>query len=254
MSNEATPHRRPSGPGLIAIALALTVSACAALQPTDVPIPAQWHVGDAPSDTLIVLLPGSGDSPEQFERSGIIELLTDSGLDWDAVAVDAHMGYYRERSVVDRIEADIIAPAKARGYRTIWLSGPSLGGFGSLLYWCRTRDEDIAGIIALAPYLGDEDILDEVEAAGPLDRWTPAGAGRDHEVAIWRCIQDGFPDDLAVWLAWGRSDRMAPGNRLLARELPEERVINSEGGHLWTVWKPLWARAFEAIADDAPGS
>lgn len=236
----------------IGLALVMTLAGCAALQPTEVPIPARWHVGESPSETLIVFLPGSGDSPEQFERSGIIELLADSGLDWDAVAVDAHMGYYRQRSVVDRIDQDIVEPALERGYRQIWLSGPSLGGFGSLLYWCRTRRDDIAGIIALAPYLGDDDILDEVEAAGPLAEWTPDGAGRDHEVAIWRCIQDGFPADLSVWLAWGRSDRMAPGNRLLARELPAERVINSDGGHLWTVWKPLWARVFQAIADDAP--
>jgi hypothetical protein len=234
------------------VIFAVMLSGCAALQPTEQPIPANWHVGEVPSDTLVVFLRGARGRADQFEQVGIIELLAESGLNWDAVTVDAHMGYYRERSVVNRIDQDILEPARAQGYRHIWLSGPSLGGFGSLLFWCQTRHDDIAGIISLAPYLGGRAILNEIEAAGSLEQWQPAGAGAEHEVLIWQCLQGGFPEDLPVWLAWGESDRMARGNLLLARQLPDARVLTSEGGHRWNVWMPLWAQIFEAIASKEP--
>ncbi len=68
---------------------------------------------------------------------------------------------------------------------------------------------------------------------------------------IWQCLQQGFPEDFPVWLAWGESDRMARGNQLLARQLPNERVLTSEGGHRWTVWVPFWAKIFQTIADES---
>lgn len=240
----------PAFPALIAIALLL--SSCAVLRSTEQPIPTRWHTDGASSETLVVFLRGAGGRADQVERAGVIELLAESDLDWHAVSVDAHFGYYRERSIIDRLNEDVLAEARARGYQQIWLAGPSLGGFGSLLYWCRTQHHDIAGIIALAPYLGGSGILQEIEAAGGLAGWHPDGNGEEHEVALWQCIQNGFPDELPVWLAYGTGDRMARGNRILAEVLPEDRELTMEGGHRWTVWTQLLETIFESISSEAP--
>jgi hypothetical protein len=231
---------------IILVFLALALAGCAAFQPTEEPIPSQWYRFDQPSDTLIVFLRGAGGGEGQFDRAGVMDVLKESGLGWHAVTVDAHLGYYRQETVVDRINEDILTQARDMGYRHFWLSGPSLGGFGSLFFWCRSPHDDIAGLIALAPHLGGRAIIDEIRAAGGAAEWTPDGAGEEHEVDLWQCLQQ--TPEVPIWLAWGRDDRMAPANELLAELLPEDRVIVTDGGHRWSTWTPLWVEIFARIA------
>jgi hypothetical protein len=42
-----------------------------------------------------------------------------------------------------------------------------------------------------------------------------------------------------VWLAYGRKDRFAEAESLLAPELPAGHVLVREGGHDWHVWTPV---------------
>src|SRR5262249_11683225 len=51
--------------------------------------------------------------------------------------------------------------------------------------------------------------------------------------------RDGPP----IYLGYGRSDRYAAAQKLLADLLPPARVTTVPGGHRWAPWEDLW-RAF----------
>ena len=235
---------------LLVICLVTVVAGCAYLRPTSEPIPTRWHTtGEEPATTLLVFLPGVLDTHEDLFHLGAVDTAADAGIDWDIVAVDAHMGYYRERSFLERLSQDVLEPARERGYEEFWLTGPSLGGFGSLFYWCRERDADIAGIIAIAPHLGGDAVLDSIRTAGGLDDWQPdPEVGQRHERELWTCLQD-LPAEPPIWLAYGENDHLAPANALLAGQLPGDRVLTNEGEHRWSDWLPLWSRIFARIAN-----
>lgn len=232
--------------------LALFLAGCAYLRTTEEPIPTRWHVtaaGDEPSDTLVVFLPGIKDTHDDMFDFGAIAALDQSGLGWDAVAVDAHIGYYRERSFLDRLEQDVFASARARGYEHFWLTGQSLGGFGSLFYNCRVADGDIDGVIAIAPHLGGREILTAIRDAGGPERWqADEEVGEKHERQLWTCLQD-LPVHPEIWLAYGEQDEIAPANAMLAELLPDERVLTNDGEHLWVDWIPLWQRVFARLSE-----
>ena len=81
--------------------------------------------------------------------------------------------------IVERIREDIIIPAKARGYRNIWMLGISMGGMGAIWY-DRTHPGDVNGLILLSPYLGEKTIVETIEKAGGLSgaggqEWTRSG-------------------------------------------------------------------------------
>jgi len=232
----------------------LLFTGCAYFRATEEPIPMRWHVADGAidedRDTLLVFLPGARDTHDDIFDFGAIDTLVESGLPWDVVAVDAHLGYYRQQTVLERIEGDVMPAARERGYERIWFTGPSLGGFGSLFYWCRTRDEDVEGIIAMAPFMGQNAIVDRVRQAGGIREWDPdTNVGQEHERQLWSCLQD-LPDERPeIWLAYGTQDHLAPANEMLADILPAERVLTSDGEHLWVDWIPLWERVFARIAE-----
>lgn len=209
----------------------------------------------ARADMLIVMLPGVYSYPEEFAREGFVKAVQDSRIAADVVRVDAHLGYYEKNAFVERLRQDVIAPAKARGYRAIWIFGISLGGFGGLIY-AQEHPEDIAGVVALAPYLGAATISDEVAKAGGLMRWSasanPAGDERSRrETALWASLKRyGSPSATTLpqlWLGYGNADRFAPSNGLLGAVLPPERVFTTDGGHDWAPWLRLWKSALATL-------
>src|SRR5690625_7955216 len=68
---------------------------------------------------------------ESFPNHGFVA--TGSELDIVMLAADAHFGYYRERTFVQRLHAYIILPARQQGYQHILLLGLSMGRFGTVL-------------------------------------------------------------------------------------------------------------------------
>ncbi len=189
------------------------------------------------------MLPGMGDRVGTFKSKGFLETENDWGF--DALAVDAHFGYYREQNLVTRLRDDIIVPAKASGYQDIWLLGVSMGGFGSLLY-AQQHPEDISGVILLAPFLGEPEIAREIAAAGGLHSWPGSDAeGRKaFEIKIWLWLKEATrnPGGTPVILGFGQSDRLVKGYGPLIETLAPSRVYSMDGGHKWTTWSPLWAR------------
>ncbi|RZL90382.1 MAG: alpha/beta hydrolase [Variovorax sp.] len=202
------------------------------------------------TDTLLVLLPGAYSSPEEFEREGFVTAVRERNLAVDVQRVDAHLGYYDNGSIVARLHDDVIAPARAQGYRAIWIVGISVGGFGGMVY-AENRPGELAGLVALAPYLGERLTSTEIDNAGGLARWYAPWGPLDmtqrepRELRLWRWLQ-GYSgqapgvDRPPLWLGFGESDRFAFSHRLLAAVLPPDHVATTPGGHDWPEWRRLW--------------
>jgi pimeloyl-ACP methyl ester carboxylesterase len=194
-------------------------------------------------DTLLVFLPGLRDKPGVYAEEGFIEAAERSGLKADMIAVDAHLGYYKEKKLLGRLKEDVIEPAKRRGYRRIWLVGISLGGFGAIWYDVENPG-DLAGIVALSPYLGEPEMVDEVARAGGLRKWRPpAERELDDQHRIWRGLKSYEKREKStgrVFLGYGCGDKFATPDGMLAAVLPGDQVFTMDGGHAWPVWRALW--------------
>jgi pimeloyl-ACP methyl ester carboxylesterase len=116
----------------------------------------------------------SGDQ-DQAERSLVEGFVGGNGTAeaFDVVVVGPEFGDYVSGTFAERLRAEVIEPAQARGYDDIWLLGVSIGGFGSLLY-AGEFPADIRGIVLLAPYLGGSRTPRAIEAAGGLEVWRGA--------------------------------------------------------------------------------
>jgi pimeloyl-ACP methyl ester carboxylesterase len=227
--------------------LPLVLSGCFGMAPTQVPIPTiETSNADGRNDSLVIMLPGRGDRADVFIREGFHNAGEQHGF--DTVAVDAHLGYYMQRSLLDRLHEDIVTPAQAAGYRNIWLLGISMGGLGTLLY-AAEYPEQVDGVILLAPFLGDRDAISAIVESGPLAEWDGEGSGlKDHEIKAWSWIRDARTgsEKTPLVLGYGLSDGMAEGYQSLHDVIQPSSVYTLEGGHKWTTWKPLW----EEIAAD----
>lgn len=238
---------------LLASLVALLGSACPRLRPAPVPLRTiEVKPASGGSRALVVLLPGRRDIPEDFVRAGFGELAAKAGSKARIVAVDAHLGYYVRRTILERLRQDVIAPAKAQGVETIWLAGVSLGGTGSILYSIE-HPEDVSGMVILAPFLGDKAMEQEISKAG-IRGWTPPPEPldpADFQRRMWSWLkryEKGSEGQIPVYLGWGTRDRFAGIDSLLAEILPPERVFTTDGGHDWQAWRRLWESFLAARA------
>jgi|AntDeeMinimDraft_5_1070356.scaffolds.fasta_scaffold00126_2 pimeloyl-ACP methyl ester carboxylesterase len=221
---------------------ALFLTACSWTPPPTQPMGTVSEPSERRSDTLLVFLPGRGDRGPDFVEQGFLEV--GAGRGYDMLAADAHFGYYVSETIVDRLHEDVIRPARVRGYEHIWLLGVSAGGLGAGLY-ADTHPGTIDGLILLAPYPGDEALVQDIADAGGLAAWKgESTAGKDWQRGHWRWLKKTAEDadSPQIVLGYGRDDRFAESGDLLARELPPERVFRVDGGHRWPVWRDLWER------------
>ena len=208
---------------LLACRLALYSDRALALLECSTPLATLAYTAATPSAVLVIFLPGIGDLAEDFESRGFIEALMQSPLRADAMAVDAHYGYYGRRTVLERLAQDVVLPARPR-YREVWLVGISMGGMGALSYVAQ-HPEHIARALLLAPYLGDAD------------------DARAHVRRLWRWIRDHQREQAVrprLYLGYGSGDRFAAANALFASHLPPGHVLTLTGGHDWRTWRRLW--------------
>jgi pimeloyl-ACP methyl ester carboxylesterase len=239
------------GWGLVALlGLALAGGAgCSYLRRAREPMDSERFVtrGPAAARGAIVLLPGFGDRPAAFEKHGFVAALRRHAPQYDVIAADAHFGYYRAHSLVERLERDVIGPLRAQGYRELWLAGTSMGGFGAVAY-ARKHPARIAGLLLFAPYMGSSEVTAEVVRAGGLCKYRAPEPYVDDAQGFTRA-NFGFlrklacePSPVAVWLAVGQSDRLFPANEVLGRALAPQRFLTLQGGHGWKVWTPALER------------
>ena len=172
--------------------------------------PGDTAPGEAAQRILLVMLPGARDTPQDLVRHGFVRAVRERGLPVDVIAADAHTDYYIEQQVIERLAADIVTPARARGYSRIWLMGISLGG---------------------------------------LDRWQPGDIKPDDdERALMAWLKNYRADDASlpgIYLGYGTDDRFAPASELLAARLPAGQVATVKGGHNWDAWMALWNKLLD---------
>ncbi len=237
------------------------LSSCYVMQPAKVPMPFVFHAAaNVDVEGLIVFLPGFGDGPRRFERIGMIDVVRRVAPTFDVIAADAHIAYYRNQSIVDRLHADVIEPV-AKHYRQVWVVGISMGGAGAASY-AMEHPELVDVAILLAPYMGRDAPVD-VEVAGGLRHWAPPELSdiddvqERHFYRLWRWYH-GYttpvPPAPKLLLGFGTGDRLSDANRLVADVLPSDRVVTTPGGHKWTVWIPIFESLLQRAVDEMPRS
>lgn len=201
------------------------------------------QAGAPGAGSLVLMLPGVSSPPEEFVEAGFLAALAAAAPGASAHVLDSHYGYYEDRSILARLHEEQVLPARAAGFRQVWLVGISLGGFGSLGYLARHPDA-VDGVLALAPYLGPASLQREITAAGGPRAWAAGQTSSDDAAmlghALWRHLALSGTAGAKVHLGYGESDRFAHAHRLLAPLLPAAQVRTAPGGHDWPVWTALW--------------
>ena len=106
-----------NGRAALLLAMAMSLVGCYGFRQVVEPVPVVWHqLGDESAHGLLVLLPGLGDRLGAFASAGFVSALADAGVAFDAVEVDAHIGYYRAGKLADTLHTDVVIPARQRGY------------------------------------------------------------------------------------------------------------------------------------------
>ena len=200
---------------------------------------------DRNSDTLVVMLPGIHDTAETFLTAGFVDAAASGAF--DVLAADARWRYYSSGSVVKHLHDDVVEPARQRGYRSIWLLGVSLGGYGSLLYVDAFPDE-VTGIILLSPYLGARHLSDRIKNAGGLEAWTSDSERLERFERGWVSLKKLCAVGATnVILGYGTSDPLSLRDGPLLDALQPSQVYIESGGHDWTTWTPLWSQIRESV-------
>jgi pimeloyl-ACP methyl ester carboxylesterase len=234
---------------LAASALSLTLTACFLgrifTHSGKVPVPTR-PLGDRGTDPacLFVFVPGIDDHADAFATHDFPGIARRAGVQCDMLGADVGVEYFHKGAVEARLEEDVLAPARQRGYTRIWLVGVSLGALAAALYEAHYPGR-LAGVVLLAPYLGSSSYARRIVAAGGLRTWTqpPCDEEQEVECAVWawaRGLTTGRTGS-RVFLSYGREDGFAEALGLLASALPPDHVTRVAGGHAWSTWAALWA-------------
>jgi pimeloyl-ACP methyl ester carboxylesterase len=232
---------------LICLAL-LALAGCIAIGDPDKPIPTlTFSAPGAPSAaaerTLIVVLPGFGADAQDMKAHGVQNTIQDVWPEADVVLTSATIAYYRGSLLVDRLNDEIVVPAKRAGYRHVWLVAASMGAMGAILYDYKYPGT-VSGVVLFAPWLGDKSLLEEIRNAGGPQAWNPGPVAPEitsdtYQRLMWKTVKEwSARPELArrVWLATGDVDRLMPASRLLAEALPRDHFFELKGGHQWDTW------------------
>lgn len=219
------------------------ISGCYYLQPTTIPVAHKVVAAPEAGKRVMIMLPGIGDLGDAFLKNNFDQMLQQKFSDFEVVTVDAHFKYYNQRTLLTRLKEDIVQPYLDKGY-SVYMTGISLGGAGSLLYF-KEYPDDIEKFLLLAPYLGES-----VEYQYLID-----GGERNEEeieVDLWPwLISLEEKQREKIYMGYGLEDKFAIPNGLLADYLPEQHTITINGKHRWDVWVQLWPALIDrALMDD----
>ncbi len=188
----------------------------------------------------ILLLPGAWEHADGFARAGFHDAVRERGLTIELECCDLELDHVTDRSMLDRLRRGPIAAARAAGCEVVWLAGVSLGGFMALVF-AEQYPLELDGVCLIAPYLGARTITREISLAGGVAVWSPGEVAVDDEDRrIWRFIKSRRGTRPTLYLGYGRDDRFADSQRLLAMALPPESVDVVSGAHDWPAWRQVW--------------
>lgn len=241
--------------------VSLSLFGCASLRTPTGPIPvkeipAPQQSSDHP---LVIVLPGRGDDLDDLEKVGIAAAVQRGWPQADVLLAGVTLGYYADGRMARRLHDEVVAPARQRGYRSIWLSGASMGGMGALLYE-RTYPHDVTGLVLFAPFMGAPSVIKDVAAAGGPRAWNPGPRpaqvdAENYQRELWRLVK-GWSEDpreaTRVWLVCGSRDRFIKVEKMIAPLLPPSHFIELAGGHSWSVWDAGATQVFAHIGAAQP--
>jgi len=185
----------------------------------------QASCGVEPSGTLLVILPGRAMQVGELEAHGFVQSVASLRLNVDVLRADAHSGYYRNDTLLERLRIDVIAPARAAGYTSFWLAGISLGGLAAVRY-ANSHPSDVDGLFLIAPYFGSARAAEAIAREGGLRHWrapTVSPLGLTLETYAWRSLRAlslKDRDQPPIYLGYGIHDWNAPVVQVLAEALP----------------------------------
>jgi pimeloyl-ACP methyl ester carboxylesterase len=113
----------------------------------------ELHAAPQRSGTLLVLLPPSLSSIDDFYSQGFVDAVRQRHLPVDLLLADVTAQHVIDGTVVAALHTGVLQPARANGYRSVWLAGISMGAF-SALYYAAHHADHLAGLYLLAPYPG----------------------------------------------------------------------------------------------------
>ena len=213
---------------------------------TNAPLKTLYYKTDkyASQKSMIIFLRGRGGSHEDFASEGLINDIIIRKLPFDMAAPNAHFGYYAGETLVPRLKADIIEPARTKGYETFWLVGFSMGGLGALMY-TRQYPADVEGVCVISPFLGYDKFISEIADAGGVRQWDPGeyDPDNDWQRMLWHWLKqqaEGEHPLPRLYLGYGADDSFAKSNRFLGDLLPRDHVFTTSGGHTPKTMKKLW--------------
>ena len=188
----------------------------------------------------ILLLPGAWEERGGFARAGFHDAVRERGLAIELEYCELQLDHVTDRSMLDRLRRGPIATARAAGCEVVWLAGVSLGGFMALGF-AEQHPGEVDGVCLIAPYLGTRIITREISLAGGVAGWNPGiVSAEDEDRRIWSFIKSRSRTRPALYLGYGRDDRFADSQRLLALALPPGSVDVVSGAHDWPTWRQVW--------------
>ena len=205
------------------------------------------------AETRVILLPGAYHTAADFVAAGFFDAANQKTPQrFDLVLPEFDLPQLTSGEALPLLHEHLILPARAAGVRRIWLGGVSLGGFNSLCYAERYQDStgQIDGLCLLAPWPGSRITRRLIDAAGGLDRWSPAPGDleADTEQRVWYWLRQQRNNDrrLPIFIGWGDQDRFASGIAAYAATMPGAQVETLPGGHDWPLWLQLWQRCCDS--------
>lgn len=222
---------------LALMAALLLAGACAPIpRSVETPIPTRIYGDVTKAEEIFVLLPGVHDTMATFEERGFIAA-SDGGLAEPGraafVAVDAHLGYYQERSIERRLYEEVLGPTAGKRVTAV---GISLGGLG-VLVTARRYPDLFDRVVLIAPFLGWSESIQELkQSANPI----PRDEMEADVFALWRWLVDGA-DGIPITLLYGQDDRFRAAYMQLELRAPHITFRGGKGAHNWPTWNALWA-------------
>jgi len=208
---------------------------------------------------MIIFLRGYSGSNKDFASNGFIDDVRIRKLPFDMAAPDAKPGYYFGETLIQRLRADVIEPARAKGYRRFWLVGVSIGGLGAIMYMLKHPD-DIEGVLVISPFLGYYWIIHEIRNAGGVRKWEPGkyDPDKDWQRMLWDSLKQLATSKKSrlneLYLGYGTEDTFAAAQKLLGDLLPHDHVIITSGGHTAETMERIWRLFLEKDVLRSSGS
>lgn len=198
-----------------------------------------YHPGSGKE--MLLILPGLGDSPKDFNKHGFINVLRKCNPDLGIISANAHLGYYVTDSITERLYQDIIYKAQQKGIQKIWIAGISLGGLGSLLMLMK-YNEIFSGGIVLAPFLGEKSAIKSLLKTTDIKQWEP-DSNNEFQKFWQQLIQAQNSGALPeITLGTGTSDRYIAIQRKFSDLIGHDNSVFVSGPHNWETWKTLWQK------------